>query len=771
MKPKRNYLSKIKTNKVVARNLRNMKAYLMAMILIITAGISILSPAISSSLSSATIRNTGQIVATQLFDNCDSAANWKVEGPKNSLSIDTADKVEGTASLKMTFAATGSNWGGLFYREPVDVWDFSSMPVIRMWFKASSQMPANFKFCIVTATEQNPDDWIINTYNILDKITVIGSWIIIEIDLRFPENYVEWPDLRYVKQIGFQCWDEFIQNSVTFRVDRIERMVGRLIPFEAYIKPDIAYVIVNDSISFQVFARGGIEPYSYTWYLDNQLQPQTTAIFTYKATTLGPHEVKVILRDSNATSLTLRAKVTVIEASRPVQADSDTLKSDIRGVFLHTPWGYNPQWDVIADTCLNYGINTIVIETYTSHFWSGGKIVDFPELRTAITAFHNKGLRVHVLLCVALTPDTGMKAKNDAGETVDWLCFTKNASKTMLKAVAESLARDYDIDGLMFDYIRWDTENGFICFCNECKAKFMADTGLTDVKWPTDCLPGGRYYWNFTQWRCIPVTEAVRDMRNAMLAIKPNMLFSAAVWTAFQDCGNYWVEEIGQHTADWVDKGYLDFVSPMIYTTTLTGTDSVEQCTRNSRDFYVGGPEGKIPLVVFTTIDIDGNPRNIDNFVQAIRLMRNNGADGWIIWRYGGPGLPEYFDIRPYLGALQEAGLMEPVWAVQNLTVTVNLGKNAATISWTTTVPTKSRIEYADYPLFNATVRYGDFGRQLYYKDIDYVGGVINETTTLETTHSFTIPITGKTRFRIQCIDANNVTVTSKEILILATSP
>ncbi|NWF86635.1 family 10 glycosylhydrolase [Candidatus Bathyarchaeota archaeon] len=743
----------------------------MALILITITGISILSPVISSSLSSVAIKSTGQIVATQLFDNCDSAANWKVGEAKNTLGIDTVDKVEGTASLKMTFAATGSNWGGLFYREPADVWDFSAMPLLRMRFKASDQMPANFKFCIVTATEQNPDDWIINTYSILDKITVIDSWIVIDFDLRFPENYVEWPDLRYIKQIGFQCWDEFITNPVTFRVDRIERMVGALIPLEAYVKPNVVYLIVNDSISFQVFARGGIEPYYYAWYLDNQIQPQTSATFTYKATTLGLHEVKAILRDSNVTSLTLKANVTVIEASRPIQADSDIFKSDIRGVFLHTPWGYNPQWNVIADTCLSYGINTIVIETYTSHFWSGSGIVDFQELRTAITAFHNKGLSVHVLLCVALTPDTGMKAKNSAGATVDWLCFTKNVSKTMLKAVAESLARDYDIDGLMFDYIRWDTENGFICFCNECKARFIVDTGLTDVNWPADCLPSGRYYWDFIQWRCIPVTEAMRDMRNAMLAINPNLLFSAAVWPAFQDCGNYWVEEIGQHTADWVDKGYLDFVSPMVYTTTLTGTDSVDQLTRNSRDFYVGGSEGKIPLVVFTTIDIDGSPRNINNFVEATRLMRNNGADGWIIWRYGGPGLTAYFDVRPYLGALQETGLMEPIWTIQNLTVSINPGRTAATISWTTTVPTKSRIEYANHPLFNATVRYDDFGRPIYYKDIDYVGGTIQENTTLKTTHSFTILITDETRFRIQCIDANNITITSKEILVLATSP
>jgi hypothetical protein len=132
---------------------------------------------------------------------------------------------------------------------------------------------------------------------------------------------------------------------------------------------------------------------------------------------------------------------------------------------------------------------------------------------------------------------------------------------------------------------------------------------------------------------------------------------------------------------------------------------------------------------------------------------------------------PQNLDIRTYLTALFDAGLMEPVWVIQNLGVSLNPEKTQATISWTTTVPTTSRVEYSDEPMFVGTDRYGDFGRPFHYKDIDYIRGVIQEDITLKTTHSFTIPITAKTQFRIQCKDERGVTLTSPLMSVYEVPP
>jgi hypothetical protein len=109
---------------------------------------------------------------------------------------------------------------------------------------------------------------------------------------------------------------------------------------------------------------------------------------------------------------------------------------------------------------------------------------------------------------------------------------------------------------------------------------------------------------------------------------------------------------------------------------------------------------------------------------------------------------------------------MQPVWAIQNFTVQVN--GNYATISWTTTVPTNATIEYADGKIFYANVRYGDWDRPIYYKDINYNGtnSIKISNSTWSTTHSFIIPITPETEFRVQCSDAYGTKVTSTPVLI-----
>jgi hypothetical protein len=199
----------------------------------------------------------------------------------------------------------------------------------------------------------------------------------------------------------------------------------------------------------------------------------------------------------------------------------------------------------------------------------------------------------------------------------------------------------------------------------------------------------------------------------------------------------------------------------MIGTRTLYGFDSVDERCNLTYEYFVGAKEGKVPFIPYTLYTLESDPRPIDNWVQAVQIMKSYGVDGWILWRYGGPGWNRagYSDVRPYLVALAEAGLMEPVWAIQNLSLIINQKINQTQISWMTTVPTKSKIEYSSSKLFNGTVRYS--GRQFHFKDIDYLGGTIQEDSSFKTKHQFTLPIGTIKEFRVQSIDENNTKITS----------
>jgi hypothetical protein len=732
--------------------------YMVLLILVLTG---IVQSIVLSSLNKSVIfRSRGKILSVILFDDCDSLGGWNVISSKtgqqqgdNTLEVDYRDKIQGESSLKMTFAATGPNWGGAFYKSagqfgPGTHWDFSELPLIRFRFKAEQSLPTNIKLALITGTESDPYAWIVNTYDFLSKVTTIGEWLTIEIDLRFPNNTDELPDLRYAKRLQFECWNIIIESPATFKVDFIERLEGPPVPLQGYIKPSYATIILNRAVTLKAVVIGGEPPYAYEWFVNESRQTgASNNTFNFVGTTLGIYNVACNVTDSAGNNIILNSTVRVLEPLPSSPPSLDVFKSDVRGMFVHLAWG-RADWNVIAETCSDYGINMAVVDVETGYLWdyTNGGLKDFSELRTAIDAFHNKGIRVHALLITMYHAPADMRTLTSTGE-IDWLDVTKESSRQMLKTVVDSLARDYNLDGIMFDYVRWERRED-MPLGNEARNKFIEYTGLTDTVWPDDVVPNGRYHTQFINWRTVPITEIIRDMRNWILTIKPNMTISAAVWQGVPSAGWYWVREIGQHTADWVDEGYLNFVSPMIYTTNV---DTARDYTIASLDFFTGGAEGKIPTIAF----VSPTYTTPENAAQIIQTIKENGADGWIIWRYGGPGLnAEFTDIRPYLVALYNAGLMKLVWAIQNLNISINQETSEAIISWTTTIPTIGKVEYSNHALFKAENKsyYG-----LYYKDINYFGGTIQqEDTTPETEHYFVIAITSETEFRFQSININD---------------
>lgn len=408
-------------------------------------------------------------------------------------------------------------------------------------------------------------------------------------------------------------------------------------------------------------------------------------------------------------------------------------ESEIRGVLIH--WATITDWYAIAETLAQYKINLLVFDFARIVGWTP---YNPSVLDAAIAACHARGIEVHAMMEVFYTetvfPDTA--AESNTHTQVAWTCPTKQATRNKVRSIVEEAAR-HNVDGFMFDYIRYESASGVssknICFCSECKAAFEKWLGesITDVQWTTDFGPGGARERERMEWRVLPITELVRDVRNWMTAIKPNLEFSAAVFHAVVGAPEYHRYWIGQDTSDWVAKGYLDFVVPMHYGANLT---QIRDRLILERDLFVGGPEGMIPIAVFITSGLSSvNPFNPTTFTQVVETIRSLGLDGWIIWKYGGPGVTGWIDISPYLDNIRNAtadGLFE-TFSLNSINVDPT-GK----VTWSTKLPATSRVEYSASPLFVANYK---VGTTIHYWDIDHILGAVREDLTPITSHSITL--------------------------------
>jgi len=413
-------------------------------------------------------------------------------------------------------------------------------------------------------------------------------------------------------------------------------------------------------------------------------------------------------------------------------------KSEIRGVHIaDSIFAFPHDWNVIAETLAGYKINFVTV--LLMGLPTGSR--PDAEWRACIQAFHSRGIEVHISYHVIgeMAVKEEYKCETSTGTKVDWNCPTKQAFRQDVKTFVERIASTYDIDGIMFDYARYPGDN--MCYCSECKQAFEAWLGEGAITDWTPFYANGTRYKKFMEWRTIPVTNIVRDAREWMLAINPNLKFSLAQWTLFGYSPNYsptyWRYWNGQDAAYWVAMDYLDMTQPMMYTGVTTGEPhSIETYILANRKYVTGEIEGKIPLVAFITTGVT-KPLDPLAFKAVVDKVREIGADGWIIWRYGGPGVNDggyHIDIRPYLDLLT----LPDVFSLSNIQVSVS--GSDADITWSTDLPATSRVEYSTSPLFNATKKL-DVATSYNYWDVDHIQGQIVEDLANVTSHD--VKLTG----------------------------
>jgi hypothetical protein len=461
-----------------------------------------------------------------------------------------------------------------------------------------------------------------------------------------------------------------------------------------------------------------------------------------------------------------------------------TAMSQMRAVFYSVQDGKPTSWDLIASTLAGYGVNLFDLEVMNDHYARfTNSYVAYSDwnISGAISAFHNYNISIYAHVDTMLgcnSSSMNCYFYNTTSSSVmlygyNWLDIANPAVEAYMKPLIQYMLTTYAFDGFVFDYTRWDDDMPY----GEAydMPQFQADTGLdigvSYATWLDDVLQtnhggNGKYFPEFYEWRANLVTEWVGNITEWCREIRPCIKFGASTH-GYGMAGlapDYWKFYQGQDVNNWIRLGYLDWVAPMIYSNT---TSDFTNCVLAFKGNATGMTHGLIPICPFITTGLGTWNRTTADIVRYVNAMNAAGGDGWIIWAYSGPGSPSgsagtgFPDIRPYLDAL---GLPSPTtFSLTNLTVTL-VGQNA-TVTWNTSQPVNSSIEYNIPPSLYAWSSVTSYQESwipgmedgFQYWRCSYYAGTVVSNSTLDISHTFTLTGLSNTTYcyQVRSVDAS----------------
>lgn len=205
-----------------------------------------------------------------------------------------------------------------------------------------------------------------------------------------------------------------------------------------------------------------------------------------------------------------------------------------------------------------------------------------------------------------------------------------------LVAVSQDLLTRYPLDGLHFDYIRYDDRP-----YSYDPASLIAYANMAAK------TPGLTY----ADWQRSHVTALLQRVRDEALPLRARARLSAAVWPIYKDRWGWFNGYDGysaryQDSQGWAANGVVSAIMPMMYGPSFTNyRDRYDTMTQ---DFVAGGQPGA------AVMGITGEYSTFSEIAWRIETARARGARGQALFSY------RLFDQRGYWQALRDGPYREP---------------------------------------------------------------------------------------------------------------
>jgi uncharacterized lipoprotein YddW (UPF0748 family) len=311
-------------------------------------------------------------------------------------------------------------------------------------------------------------------------------------------------------------------------------------------------------------------------------------------------------------------------------------------------------------------------------YYSGYQYPGYDPLEIAIIEAHKRGLELHAWFNVFQTSST--YPGSPAAEHPEWICRDRDGiPMTSYRSispglqevrdytidVAMEIVRNYDIDGLHLDYVRWNEHTNTGRQSSEPQTEIRRMDGIISIEEQNNLTlnPSGRYlydylhpysggipdgYTSWEEWWRESVTSFVEALHDSIQSVKPYVQLSAAVlgkynWSGWQGYGT-----VFQDGAKWFNEGSLDHIMPMSYHwTTADGFTGMleDDCPQCWWLFVQPGVESDRPFTVGPgSYVLDENNvwyRHTD-IVNAVRSL--NWVKGFQFFSYGTWEDNDYFE-------------------------------------------------------------------------------------------------------------------------------
>jgi len=441
-----------------------------------------------------------------------------------------------------------------------------------------------------------------------------------------------------------------IKDDLTRKRDLLLAMVGELVPafWKQAAESRIASIGTSGGLA-------GFEPTRSYIGIHVSRRPNARKPLE-RAATLRSEAVDLAARQQYAQAIVAarKAAAEMLDAYCLVQPSR---KGEFRAFWCHSAFGleHGLSWDAAIKRLSDNGFTAIV----PNMCWGGvayypSKVLPVhPSVRErgdqvaqCLAACRKYGIECHVWkvnfnMGWPSSPATAKKMVAEGRVVADaagtkrdrWLSPSHLKNQELeIRAMVE-LARNYDLDGIHFDYIRYPGSE--YCYNKESRRRFEQTLGKPVANWPGDVLVGGALWSRWLDLRRAHVTRVVAEVSKQARAVRKDIKISAAVfsnWPVHRD-------SIGQDWKAWCDKGYLDFVCPMDY------TDSNATFGRMVEDQIKWA--GKVPVYPGIGLSTWREATDAVRTMNQIKIARSLNAPGFIIFNYG---FSQAEEVLPRLG-------------------------------------------------------------------------------------------------------------------------